>query len=47
MKKQVCGNIGSWIEKEKVIVYIFGEGSDVSLYGFDSEVPVGIYQGEM
>ena len=38
-----------WIvdpNKEKVIVYIFGEESDVSLYGFDSEVPVGIYQGK-
>lgn len=38
-----------WIvdpKKEKVIVYIFGEESDVSLYGFDSEVPVGIYQGK-
>ena len=38
-----------WIvdpKKEKVIVYIFGEESDVSLYGFDSEIPVGIYQGE-
>ena len=32
-------------KKEKVIVYIFGEESDVSLYGFDSEIPVGIYQG--
>ena len=30
----------------QVIVYIFGEESDVSLYGFDSEIPVGIYQGE-
>lgn len=38
-----------WIvdpKKEKVIVYIFGEDSDVSLYGFDSEIPVGIYQGD-
>ena len=38
-----------WIvdpNKEKVIVYIFGEESDVSLYRFDSEVPVGIYQGK-
>ena len=38
-----------WIvdpKKEKVIVYIFGEESDVSLYGFDSEIPVGIYQGD-
>ena len=38
-----------WIvdpNKEKVIVYIFGEESDVSLYGFDSEIPVGIYQGD-
>ena len=38
-----------WIvdpNKEKVIVYIFGEESDVFLYGFDSEVPVDIYQGK-
>ncbi|MDO5475620.1 MAG: Uma2 family endonuclease [Eubacteriales bacterium] len=38
-----------WIvdpQKEKIIVYIFGEDSDVSLYGFDSEIPVSIYQGE-
>lgn len=38
-----------WIvdpEKEKVIVHIFGEEPDVCLYGFDSEVPVGIYEGE-
>lgn len=38
-----------WIvdpKKEKVIVYTFGEESDVSLYGFDSEIPVGIYEGE-
>ncbi len=38
-----------WIvdpNKEKIIVYIFGEESDVFLYGFDSEVPVGIYQGK-
>ena len=34
------------LQKEKVIVYLFGEDSDVSLYGFDSEVPVGIYKGE-
>ena len=34
------------LQKEKVIVYLFGEESDVSLYGFDSEVPVGIYKGE-
>ena len=38
-----------WIvdpKKEKVIVYTLGEESDVSLYGFDSEIPVGIYEGE-
>lgn len=38
-----------WIvdpKKEKVIVYIFEEESDVFLYGFDSEVPVSIYQGK-
>lgn len=34
------------LQKEKVIVYLFGEESDVSLFGFDSEVPVGIYKGE-
>ena len=48
-KYEAAGVREYWIvdpKKEKVIVYLFGEESDVSLYGFDSEVPVGIYQGE-
>ena len=48
-KYEAAGVREYWIvdpNKEKVIVYIFGEESDVSLYGFDSEVPVGIYQGK-
>ena len=48
-KYEAAGVREYWIvdsQKEKVIVYLFGEESDVSLYGFDSEVPVGIYQGE-
>ena len=48
-KYEAAGVREYWIvdpNKEKVIVYIFGEESDVSLYRFDSEVPVGIYQGK-
>ena len=48
-KYEAAGVREYWIvdlQKEKVIVYLFGEESDVSLYGFDSEVPVGIYKGE-
>lgn len=50
-KYEAAGVREYWIvdpKKEKVIVYIFGEEEDfeVSLYGFDSEIPVGIYQGE-
>lgn len=50
-KYEAAGVREYWIvdpKKEKIIVYIFGEEEDfeVSLYGFDSEIPVGIYQGE-
>ena len=48
-KYEAAGVREYWLvdpQKEKVIVYIFGEESDVSLYGFDSEIPVGIYQGD-
>ena len=48
-KYEAAGVREYWLvdpQKEKVIVYIFGEEFDVSLYGFDSEIPVGIYQGD-
>ncbi len=32
--------------KRKVIVWTFGDDPDVSLYGFEGEIPVGIYGGE-
>jgi len=38
-----------WIvdyEKRKVIVWLFGDDPDVFLYGFDTEVPVGISDGK-
>lgn len=38
-----------WIvdpQKEKVIVYLFGDEPDVGIYGFDSRIPVGIYGGD-
>ena len=34
------------LQKEKVIVYLFGEEPDIGLYGFDSRIPVGIYGGD-
>ena len=49
LKYEEAGVREYWVvdpKKEKVIVYIFGEESDVSLYGFDSEIPVDIYQGD-
>ena len=48
-KYEAAGVREYWIvdpKKEKVIVYTLGEESDISLYGFDSEIPVGIYEGE-
>ena len=48
-KYEAAGVREYWLvdpQKEKVLVYIFGEEFDVSLYGFDSEIPVGIYQGD-
>lgn len=34
------------LQKEKVIVYLFGEEPDIGLYWFDSRIPVGIYGGD-
>lgn len=33
--------------KEKVVVYCYDHDSDPCLYSFDSDIPVGIYQGLM
>lgn len=33
-------------DKKRVIVYGFGDDIDVSVYGFEHAVPVGIFQGE-
>lgn len=35
------------LEKECVIVYDFENNQEPVIYGFDSKIPVGIYQGEL
>ena len=33
-------------DKKQVVVYDFGHDDSISVYGFDSQVPVGIFEGE-
>ena len=33
-------------DRHKIIVHLFGEDPDICLYGFDDQVPVGIYDGK-
>ena len=33
-------------DRRKIIVHLFGEDPDICLYGFDDQVPVGIYDGK-
>ena len=35
------------VEKEKVIVHVYGEEPDVWIYGFDQPIPVWIFGGEL
>lgn len=35
------------VEKEKVIVHVYGEEPDVWIYGFDTPIPVWIFDGDL